>query len=112
MSEYSQPSPEQGQPSAQAFNLGALSVGDIVRLNMALHFEEAHQYDLSQMANQATGRENLKFLDMLRGAIEQLAAEDLDRAEEIVTALKNDRSAINEGRGFSQMLAAELTPAL
>lgn len=79
---------------------------------MALHFEEGHQYELNDAPDQATEDENFKLITMLRRATEQLAVTDLDRAKEIITALKNDRSAANEGYGYSQMLAAECVPAL
>src|SRR6266545_1070098 len=114
MSEISQPSPEQGRPHGQAFNLGALSVGDIVRLNMAFRLEEAHLDEFSPASpprDQAGYTERFKFIHGLRSAIEQLAAEDLDRAKEVVTALRDDHSPANI-MGYSQELAAELTPAL
>src|SRR5690349_799095 len=104
--------PERDQPHVQTFNLGVLGVGDIVRLNMALHFEEGHQYDLDVDAGRfPNDQENFRLLNMLREDILQLAAEDLDRTKEIVTALKSDRSEINKGRGYSQMTAVECASA-
>jgi hypothetical protein len=110
MSEVAGQSPERGQPHPQAFNLGALSVNDVVRLNLALRFEEAHQFDLNRGLESASEEENCRLITLLRGAIERLAADDLDRAKEVVVALKSDHSEINERRGWSQDMAAECMP--
>lgn len=96
------------QPEQQVFNLGALSVGDIVRINLALSLEEAAQYaaDIDAVSDPVVVEENEKFLTLFRRTIGGLAVENLDRAKEVVLALKSDRSRPNDGLGYSQTTAA------